>query len=180
MAQIEKNMMIADVLKDFPQVIPILANKGFNCGGCSVAKRETLEEGLLGHGGLLENQIDDFIKELNESISDVVEKENIVKLTERAAKKFKEFLLEEKKEGWALRVSEKAGGCKGVRYILNFSEESKEGDAIFTSQDVEIHVNISRAYNIVIDYADGLNGSGFKIMNLNTKSSCKCGNSHSY
>ena len=180
MAQIEKNMTIANVLKEFPQVVPILANKlGLKCGGCSVANVETLEEGLLGHG-MVQNQVDNFIKELNDTISGKLETENGVELTIRAAKKFKEILKEENKEGWALRVSEKAGGCKGVRYVLSFSEKAKEGDFSFNSQGVEVHVEIKRAFNISIDYSDGLNGSGFKIVNANTKSSCKCGSSHSY
>ena len=175
MDKINKNMTIASILEDFPNAWPILAERlGFNCETSDSAKFETLETGLR-NNGMDETQIDDILSEINNSGSDI-------SLTSRAAKKFKEFLIEEKKEGWALRVSEKAGGCGGLRYMLNFSEKAEENDAVFNSKGVEIHINngSDRLFNIMIDYVEGLNGSGFKIGNPNSKISCKCGNSHNY
>jgi len=82
-----------------------------------------------------------------------------------------------------LRFADKAAGCSGFEYVLDYSEKATSEDEIFTSHGVEVHVNkkiVSRLIGSQIDYVDGLNGSGFKISNPNAKGSCGCGKSQSY
>ena len=82
-----------------------------------------------------------------------------------------------------MRLTEKAAGCSGFEYVLDFSKKSEDDDLVFNSYGVEIHVkkiNADRLVGCFVDYVDGLQGAGFKISNPNVKSSCGCGNSHSY
>lgn len=184
MAKITKDMTIASIFKNFPDKAQFLANElekvGLTCGGCSAATWETLEGGMLGHG-MSPESIDKLIAVLNEVLDKEFDTDTIT-LTKKAAEKFKEILESENQVGYGLRVSEKAGGCGGSQYVLDFSKKSLSDDLVFTSEGIEIHVNknFERLKGIVIDYVEGLNGAGFKISNPNARSSCGCGNSHSY
>lgn len=182
---ITKEMTIEEIFSRFPQKSQKLAqemtNAGLHCVGCSASTWETIEMGMLGHG-MEEKEIEELLQRLNRILE---EKEDLsmITLTDRAAKKYLEILKEEKKEGWGLRLSDKAAGCSGFEHILDFSEKAKPDDLVFTSCGVEIHVQQKTAKRLlgsVIDYVEGLHGGGFKISNPNVKSACGCGNSHGY
>lgn len=183
--KISKDMTIEEILGRFPQKSQKLAqeitNAGLHCVGCQAATWETLEAGMLGHG-YTEEEIDNLVNKLNAVLAQKVDLTTIA-LTESAAEKYKGILAEEGKEGWGLRFGDKAGGCSGFEYILDYSQKARPDDEVFLSQGVEIHVNkqmVSRLLGCEIDYVDGLNGAGFKITNPNAKGSCGCGKSQSY
>ena len=50
MAQINKNMIIHDILQVDAEIIPILLDAGMHCVGCPSAQGETLEEACMVHG----------------------------------------------------------------------------------------------------------------------------------
>ncbi|MBS0629970.1 MAG: iron-sulfur cluster assembly accessory protein [Verrucomicrobia bacterium] len=183
--KITREMTIEDIFSKFPQKAQKLAqeitNAGLHCVGCQAATWETLEAGMLGHG-YAEDEIDGLVASLNAILQ---EKQDLqaINLTKRAAEKFKEILAEEDKSGWGLRFGDKAAGCSGFEYVLDFSKQPKNDDAVFNSHGVDIHVNqgaLSRLIGSEIDYVEGLNHAGFKISNPNAKSSCGCGKSQSY
>lgn len=183
--RINKEMTIEEILGGFPQKSQKLAqeitNAGLHCVGCQAATWETLEAGMLGHG-YAEEEIDSLVKKLNAVLDQKADLTTIT-LTESAAEKYKGILAEEDKEGWGLRFGDKAGGCSGFEYILDYSQKARPDDEIFHSSGVEIHVNkqmVSRLLGCEIDYIDGLNGAGFKITNPHAKGSCGCGKSQSY
>jgi len=158
-----------------------ITNAGLHCAGCSAATWETLEAGMLSHG-MTDEQIDSLVNRLNAIIE---EKEDLttITMTPTAARKYLSILESDGKQGWGLRFMEKAGGCGGYEYSLDYSEKPLEDDAVYESQGIEIHLAKameSRLLGCSIDYIDGLKGSGFKIVNPNAKSSCGCGNSHGY
>ena len=182
---ITRDMTIEDIFKKHPSKGQKLAQEmtqsGLHCVGCCAATWETVEAGMLSHG-CTEEEIDDLLGRLNQILE---EKEDLstVSLTPKAAEKFREILEEEGKSGWGLRLGEKAAGCSGFEYFLDYSERAKPGDLVFESEGIEIHVtqvSAPRLMGSVVDYADGLHGAGFKITNPNVKSSCGCGNSHGY
>lgn len=182
---IHRDMTIEDIFKQFPHKSQKLAqemtNANLHCVGCSASTWETLEAGMLGHG-MAEGQIDALIHRLNTILA---EKEDLstVTITPKAAQKFINILKEEGKTGWGMRFGEKAAGCSGIQFFLDFSEKAKPEDITIESQDIQIHIHsksTDRLMGSVIDYVDGLNGAGFKISNPNVKSSCGCGNSHGY
>ena len=106
----------------------------------------------------------------------------LIHLTETAAKKIKSMMANE--EGaTALRLSLYPGGCSGFQYGLDFEE--KAGPADVVSEDFGVKVLVEKGLEpfllgTVIDYAESLQESGFKINNPNTKSSCGCGKSSGF
>ncbi len=183
--QVRRDMTIEEILGGFPNKSQKLAqeitNAGLHCVGCQAATWETLEAGMLGHG-FPEEEIDRLVDRLNDILSEPVDLSTI-RLTKRAAEKYKEILADEGKEGWGLRFGDKAAGCSGFEYILDYSEKAKSDDETFSAHGVQIHVNkklVGRLMGSEIDYIDGLQGSGFKVTNPNAKGSCGCGKSQSY
>jgi iron-sulfur cluster assembly protein len=183
--KITRDMTIDDVFKRFPQKSQKLAqemtNTGLHCVGCSASTWETIEAGMYGHG-LSDEDIEDLLGRLNKVLEEK-EDPNTVTITERAAKKYNAILEDEGKKGWGLRFGERAAGCSGFEYFLDYSEKAKPGDLVLESQGIQIHLHhksAERLMGCVIDYVDGLQGAGFKISNPNVKASCGCGNSHGY
>jgi iron-sulfur cluster assembly accessory protein len=183
--RVSRDMTIEDIFSLFPHKSQRLAqeitNTGLHCVGCQAATWETLEAGMLGHG-FPEAAIDKLVERLNSILDEKVDLSTI-SISQRAADKFRTILKDEGKEGWGLRFGDKAAGCSGFEYVLDYSEKAKDDDQIFTSSDLQIHVNkkmVERLMGSEIDYVDGLNGSGFKISNPNAKGTCGCGKSQSY
>jgi hybrid cluster-associated redox disulfide protein len=50
MAEINKNTIIADILKIKPKAAEVLLSHGMHCLGCSIASGETLEQAAGVHG----------------------------------------------------------------------------------------------------------------------------------
>ncbi len=181
---ITRDWTIEDIFTQFPHKSQKLAqemtNAGLQCVGCSASTWETLEAGMASHG--MEEAIDPLLDRLNAILAEEEDLSTIV-LTPKAAEKFCAILKEEGKTGWALRFGEKAAGCSGFQYMLDYSEKAQPGDQVFSSSGVEIHVkatSVPRLLGCQIDYVDGLQGAGFKITNPNVKASCGCGTSHNY
>ncbi len=64
MAQISKDMIIGDLIKVDPNIVPILMRAGMHCIGCPSAQGESLAEAAMVHGidaDLLEQQINDYL-----------------------------------------------------------------------------------------------------------------------
>jgi iron-sulfur cluster assembly protein len=183
--KITKEMTIEEIFSRFPQKSQKLAqemtNAGLHCVGCGAAVWETLEAGMLSHGFSLED-VEEMVVRLNGILAQKIDVSTI-SMTKRAADKYRQILKEEGKEGWGLRFGDKAAGCSGFEYVLDYSEKAEPDDTLFLSEGVEIHVNngfVSRLLGSEIDFVDGLNGSGFKISNPNVKGACGCGKSQSY
>jgi hybrid cluster-associated redox disulfide protein len=64
-AMIHKDMKIEDVLRKFPQTIPVFERFGIDCAGCQLSEFENLEHGAKVHGIDLE----ELLKRLNESVA---------------------------------------------------------------------------------------------------------------
>lgn len=182
---ISRQMTIDDIFSKFPHKSQKLAaeitSSGLSCVGCQASTWETLEAGMLGHG-FTEKQIDALVDRLNAILNEKVDL-NTITLTKRAADKYREILKDDGREGWGLRFEDKAAGCSGFEYVLDYSEKAEPDDKVFLSEGIEIHVNeqvVSRMLGSEIDYIDGLNGAGFKISNPNVKGACGCGKSQNY
>lgn len=182
---ITKEMTIEDIFKKFPHKSQKLAqemtNVGLHCVGCCASTWETLEAGMYSHGHD-DAAISNLVARLNTILAEK-EDATTITVTPKAAAKFKEILAEEGKTGWGLRFGEKAAGCSGFEYFLDYSEAPKPEDKIFESSGIQVHVHsksLPRLLGCVIDFSDGLHGAGFKITNPNVKASCGCGNSHGY
>ena len=106
----------------------------------------------------------------------------MIQLSESAAGKVKELLVEEGRSDIALRVAVQPGGCSGLRYSLFFDERSIDGDQVTDFHGVEVVVDrMSVPYltGATIDFVDTIERQGFTIDNPNAQSSCACGDSFS-
>ncbi len=104
----------------------------------------------------------------------------MISLTQSAAAKVKQLLETNTQQGDALRVRVTAGGCSGLRYELAFDSQAADSDEEIEQRGVRLLVDAkSAAYlsDITLDYADGLNASGFQVLNPSAKSTCGCGES---
>lgn len=183
--KIHRHMTIDEILSLFPykaqRLSQEITNAGLHCVGCHAATWETLEAGMMGHG-MADEAIERLLQRLNALLEEEIDVSTIT-VTARAASKFLGILDEEGKQGWGMRFAEVAAGCNGFEYALDYSEKAEADDQIFESSGVQIHVHkkmVPRLLGSVIDFVDGLRGSGFKITNPNVRSSCGCGTSHNY
>jgi iron-sulfur cluster assembly protein len=183
--KIHRQMTIEQILGLFPHKAQRLSqeitNAGLHCIGCHAATWETLEAGMMGHG-MGNEAIDRLEQRLNALLEEKTDMSKIT-ITAKAASKFLEILKEEGKIGWGMRFAERMAGCNGFEYALDYSEKAQNDDETFESQGIQIHIKksmVPRLLGSVIDFVDGLRGSGFKITNPNVKSSCGCGTSHNY
>jgi iron-sulfur cluster assembly accessory protein len=186
MTAIHREMTIDEIFTTHPakaeRLAQVMSSAGLQCAGCSASTWETLEAGMFGHG-MDEAQVESLIKQLNEVLAEEGPPPDTITITPRAAAKYLSILKEESKQGWGIRFQEKAGGCSGFEYLLDYSERPNPDDVVFVSQGIEIHVPKAIEERLIgsqIDYIDGLQGAGFKITNPNVRSSCGCGSSHGY
>jgi len=104
-----------------------------------------------------------------------------ITISPRAALKLAELLSAEKKDPatTGLRLGVQGGGCSGLTYTMEF-DQKRETDRVFSLNGVQVFVDpksILYMSGSVLDYAEGLMGSGFSIKNPNVKGSCGCGHS---
>lgn len=112
-------------------------------------------------------------------MSEVLQSESIILLTESAAGQMRHLQSQESNAGKPLRVYVEQGGCSGMQYGMVF-DERRADDVSAECLGVPVVVDpFSAKYlqGAVIDFKDELTGGGFKISNPNAHSSCGCGNS---
>jgi iron-sulfur cluster assembly accessory protein len=106
----------------------------------------------------------------------------MIQLTESAAGKVKELLVEEGRSDIALRVAVQPGGCSGLRYAMFLDDQISDKDATEEQFGVRLVIDkMSVPYltQATIDFVDSLEQSGFTIDNPAAQSSCACGHSFS-
>ncbi|MFH1448493.1 MAG: DUF1858 domain-containing protein [Candidatus Micrarchaeota archaeon] len=62
---ITKGMSIGEIVKNYPEVVPVLMENGLRCVTCPMASHETLKQGAESHG----IQLDKLVSQLNATIS---------------------------------------------------------------------------------------------------------------
>ena len=102
-----------------------------------------------------------------------------IDLTASAAVAVKELLEKRDLDGYALRVYVQGGGCSGFQYGMALENNIREQDTVIEEHGVKVvidEVSIGYMKGALIDYVEDVTGSGFKIDNPNSMSSC-CGSS---
>ena len=64
MAEVNKDMTIGEMLRQNPNVAPVLMEVGMHCLGCPSAQGETLEEAAMVHG----LNVDDLMEKINAAV----------------------------------------------------------------------------------------------------------------
>ena len=106
-----------------------------------------------------------------------------VKVSEKAAEKIKYFAEKEGiTENVGARVGVKGGGCSGLTYQLEITDQELPSDKVVEQHGVKVMVD-KKSYiflaGTTLEFSDGLNGKGFVFNNPNAKKTCGCGTSFS-
>ncbi len=64
--KITKQMMIGEVIEQYPDSAMVMMSSGLHCIGCHVAVSESVEQGAKAHG-MSDEQIDRMVDEMNRS-----------------------------------------------------------------------------------------------------------------
>jgi hybrid cluster-associated redox disulfide protein len=67
MFEITKDTVIADIMMNAPETMPMFQQIGMHCMGCAMASGENVEQACAAHGV----DADEFIKKLNEFIAGI-------------------------------------------------------------------------------------------------------------
>lgn len=178
---INKDMTMGDILQNYPAASEVMLSYGLHCIGCHVSTWETLEQGILGHGGGQE-QVEALVSDINTLIKEQKFSDNEeIALTEKASLKLKEILTKYP-DKTGLRIQVIPGGCSGLSYDFTLVESSKEDEKILEQFGVKIFIDqesLNQMKGSKIDYVDALQGAGFKVHNPKATSTCGCGQSFS-
>jgi len=104
-----------------------------------------------------------------------------VTLTEAAKAQVLALLSQEENASLGLRLGIKGGGCSGLSYVLDFTEE-REGDTVMEFEGFRVYLDRkSTIYlsGITLDHQSGLEGKGFVFQNPAATNTCGCGESFS-
>ena len=104
----------------------------------------------------------------------------MIQLTETAATKVRELVVEEGRDDIALRVAVQPGGCSGLRYAMYLDDQVTDKDV--TEEQFGVRLVIDRMSvpyisEARIDFVDTLEASGFTIDNPQAQGTCACGHS---
>lgn len=103
-------------------------------------------------------------------------------LTNNAVQKILEVMKQDVELNQYLRVGVRGGGCSGLQYILDFTNQINDFDLEFKQETIKIVIDQMSAgilEGTTIDYTDSLAETGFKFDNPKTKRSCGCNKSFS-
>ena len=106
----------------------------------------------------------------------------MITVTDFAADKIRTLLDKEGNSTHGLRVAVRGGGCSGFQYHLEFEETPGEMDQVVESNGVRVFVDPKSSLylnGVILNFDDGLMGSGFQIENPNARTTCGCGESFS-
>lgn len=67
--KISKEMTLGEVVRAFPDSVPVMLNCGLHCIGCHVAAFETIEQGARAHG-MSGKDIEKMLAEMNKAIKE--------------------------------------------------------------------------------------------------------------
>lgn len=108
--------------------------------------------------------------------------ERLVRVTAPAADKVRSLLERQGRPDGVLRVAVVGGGCSGLQYRMDLQDSPVNRDILVESGGIRVVVDPKSALYVTgseLDYADALEGGGFKVNNPNAASSCSCGESFS-
>ena len=103
-------------------------------------------------------------------------------ITESAADKIKEVVIEEGNPNLKLRMFVQGGGCSGFSYGFTLDEIQNDDDFAIESYGVHVVVDAMSAQYVQgaeVDYVEDISGSQFTIKNPNAQTTCGCGSSFS-
>ncbi|MBI4375382.1 MAG: iron-sulfur cluster assembly accessory protein [Elusimicrobia bacterium] len=106
----------------------------------------------------------------------------MVTLTPKAIDKVKALASSQGHKKPILRIRVGAGGCSGMSYHFEITDQVLPDDLVFESNGAKAVIDPRSDFFMggsQVDYVESLMESGFKVQNPLSKSSCSCGQSFS-
>tara|TARA_B100001248_G_C27301150_1_gene417207 strand:+ start:34 stop:369 length:336 start_codon:yes stop_codon:yes gene_type:complete len=106
--------------------------------------------------------------------------EQIIRLSESAAKRIKEILASADKDILGVRVGVKSGGCAGMSYIMEYAKDIKPNEEVVEEKGVKVLIAPSAIIYLLgteMDYKKEKFSSQFVFKNPNETERCGCGES---
>jgi iron-sulfur cluster assembly protein len=105
----------------------------------------------------------------------------MIQVTEKAAKRIRELLLQDGLPQTAgLRLGVQGGGCSGLSYAMRMEQAPRGSDQIVELNGARVFIDPkSRQYldEITLDYEETLMRKGFLFQNPKATKTCGCGSS---
>ena len=108
--------------------------------------------------------------------------ERLIKVTPSAAHKVGSLLAKQGRPTGVLRVAVMGGGCSGLQYKMDLQDAPANRDILVESAGIRVVVDPKSALYVTgseLDFAEALQGGGFKVTNPNAATTCSCGESFS-
>jgi len=107
-------------------------------------------------------------------------KPQVMRLSEAAAGRLKEFIARADRPIAGVRVGVKNGGCAGMEYTMEWAEQQKPLDEVVEDNGVKVFIDPKAVLFLLgtqMDYKESTLKSGFVFNNPNQTSACGCGES---
>ena len=104
----------------------------------------------------------------------------IIKLSDNAAKRIREIMTNAEKDSLGVRVSIKSGGCAGMAYVMEYTKEVNPNDEVIEDKGVKVFVDSAAVMYLLgteMDYKEEEMSSTFVFNNPNETERCGCGES---
>ena len=104
----------------------------------------------------------------------------IIKLSDNAASRIKEIMTNAEKDSLGVRVSVKSGGCAGMSYVMEYTEETNPNDEVIEDKGVKVFIDSAAVMYLLgteMDYKKDDFSSSFTFKNPNETERCGCGES---
>jgi len=106
--------------------------------------------------------------------------EQVIKLSDNAAKRIKEIMSKADNSTIGVRVGVKSGGCAGMSYIMEYAKEAKKNEEIIEEKGVKVFIDPNAIMYLLgteMDYKTDKFSSEFVFKNPNETERCGCGES---
>ena len=104
----------------------------------------------------------------------------VITLTDGAALRIKEIMSKDNNKSIGVRVGVKSGGCAGMSYIMEYTQEANPNDEIIEENGVKVFIDSSAIMYLLgteMDYKKEEFSSNFVFKNPNETERCGCGES---
>ena len=106
--------------------------------------------------------------------------EQIIKLSDNAAKRIKEIMSQAENSAVGVRVGVKSGGCAGMSYVMEYAKEAKKNEEVIEDKGVKVFIDSNAIMYLLgteMDYKTDKFSSQFVFKNPNETERCGCGES---
>ena len=106
--------------------------------------------------------------------------EQVIKLSENAAKRIKLIMSAAEHSTIGVRIGVKSGGCAGMSYVMEYAKEIKPNEEVIEDKGVKVLIDpkaIMYLLGTEMDYKEEKFSSQFVFKNPNETERCGCGES---